>query len=60
MKPFNIEEAKKGKPVCTRDGHSVRIITIDDNKKYPITAELELDDRKVEELYMANGRTTPL
>ena len=26
MKPFNLEEAKAGKPVCTRDGRDVVII----------------------------------
>lgn len=31
MKPFNLEEAKAGKPVCNRMGNDVRIIC--DNKK---------------------------
>lgn len=26
MKPFNLEEAKAGKPVCTRDGRIVTFI----------------------------------
>ena len=29
LKPFNIEEAKAGKPVCTRDGRKARIICFD-------------------------------
>lgn len=29
MKPFNLEEAKAGKPVCTRDGRPVRILCFD-------------------------------
>ena len=29
MKPFNLEEAKAGKPVQTRDGRDVRIICFD-------------------------------
>ncbi len=29
MRPFNLEEAKAGKPVCTRDGRDVRIICFD-------------------------------
>lgn len=33
MKPFNLEEAKAGKPVCDRMGYDVRIIC--DNKKDP-------------------------
>lgn len=29
MKPFNLDEAKAGKPVCTRDGRKARIICFD-------------------------------
>lgn len=29
MKPFNLEEAKAGKPVCTKDGQDVRLICFD-------------------------------
>lgn len=29
MKPFNLEEAKAGKPVCNREGNDVRIICFD-------------------------------
>lgn len=29
MKEFNLEEAKAGKPVCTRDGRKARIICFD-------------------------------
>lgn len=29
LKPFNLEEAKAGKPVCTRDGRKARIICFD-------------------------------
>lgn len=29
MKPFNLEEAKQGKPVCTRDGRPARILCFD-------------------------------
>lgn len=32
IKPFNLEEARKGKPVCTRDGRKARIICFD--RKY--------------------------
>lgn len=28
-KPFNLEEAKAGKPVCTRGGHKAKIICFD-------------------------------
>lgn len=29
LKPFNLEAAKSGKPVCTRDGRKARIICFD-------------------------------
>ena len=39
LRPFNLEEAKAGKPVCTRDGRSVRIICFDKkDDKCPIVA----------------------
>lgn len=39
MKPFNLEQAKAGKPVCTRDGREVRIICFDvKNEDFPIMA----------------------
>ncbi|MBQ5900488.1 MAG: hypothetical protein IIW86_01360, partial [Clostridia bacterium] len=31
MKPFNLEEAKAGKPVCTRNGNPAKIIDFDCN-----------------------------
>lgn len=31
MKPFNLEQAKAGKPVCTRDGRKARIVCFDRN-----------------------------
>ena len=31
LKPFNLETAKQGKPVCTRDGRKARIICFDMN-----------------------------
>lgn len=33
MKPFNLEAAKAGKPVCTRDGRKARIICFDAKRK---------------------------
>ena len=40
MKPFNLEQAKAGAPVCTRDGWPVRIVCYDlkGHKNYPILA----------------------
>ena len=43
MKPFNLEQAKAGAPVCTRDGQPVRIVCYDlkEYKNYPILALVE-------------------
>lgn len=41
MKPFNLEEAKAGKPVCIRDGKRVEIISFENpNSVYPILARV--------------------
>ena len=49
LKPFNLEAAKQGKPVCTRDGRKARIICFDrrlfyKNVSYPILALVERSD----------------
>lgn len=43
MKPFNLEQAKAGASVCTRDGKPVRIVCYDFKgyKNYPILALIE-------------------
>lgn len=42
MKPFDIELAKQGKPVCLRNGRKARIICFDvKNSAYPIIALVE-------------------
>lgn len=39
MKPFNLEEAKQGKPVCNKAGGNVRILCFDrKGEDYPIVA----------------------
>lgn len=38
LKPFSLELAKQGKPVCTRDGRKARIICFDRNDIKPIVA----------------------
>lgn len=38
MKPFNIEQAKAGKPVCTREGRDARILWFDKKDEFPIVA----------------------
>lgn len=38
MKEFDLEKAKAGHPVCTRDGHEARILCFDRIGHYPIVA----------------------
>lgn len=48
MKPFNLEAAKAGKPVCTRDGRKARIISFDRHgEDCPIIA-LVVDSKNAE------------
>lgn len=44
LKPFDLEAAKDGKPVCTRDGRKARIICFDRNLEYPIVALIEYEN----------------
>ena len=47
LKPFNIDEAKAGKPVYTRDGRQVRIVCFDKKDKndvYPILALIPINN----------------
>lgn len=54
LKPFDLEAAKAGKPVCTRDGRKARIICFDTINKgnYPIIALLE--DKGSEAIFYYN------
>ena len=38
LKPFDIQKAREGKPVCTRDGRKARIICFDYKENKPIIA----------------------
>lgn len=60
LKPFDLEAAKAGKPVCTRDGRKVRIISFDrkflfKGVSYPIIALVE-DTAKEETIYGYNEK----
>lgn len=51
LKPFDLEAAKEGKPVCTRDGRKARIICFDlKNNVCPIVAAVE-ENNNMEVLY---------
>lgn len=42
LKPFDLEKAKAGAKVVTRDGRDIRIICFDKKGKYPIVGLLEI------------------
>ena len=44
LRPFNLKEAKEGKPVCTRDGRKARIICFDKKAGRPIVVLVEGGD----------------
>lgn len=46
MKEFDLEAAKAGVEVCTRDGREVRIICFDAKSEYPILALIMCGDGK--------------
>ena len=57
LKPFNLEAAKSGKPVCTRDGRKARIICFDVKGDIcPIIALVEENGMEVTKSYDMNGR----
>lgn len=59
MRPFNLEEAKAGKPVCTRDGRNVRIICFDRRATlFPIIALVENKANGAETLLMYTNSGT--
>lgn len=57
MKPFNLELAKQGHPVCTRDGRQARIVSFDiDDDDYPIIALIKKEkDKENVQSYTING-----
>ena len=57
MKPFDLEAARSGKPVCTRDGRKARIICFDvKDADYPIIALVEKEDIEVPISYSKDGK----
>ena len=57
LKPFDIQKAKEGKPVCTRDGRKVRVLCYDfkQNEEYPILVAVEDKDGKERAMLYSNG-----
>ena len=58
LKPFNLEAAKAGKPICTRDGRKARIICFDRIDAKPILALVLSTDGKGEDVlsYFVSGK----
>ena len=62
LKPFDIQKAREGKPVCTRDGRKARIVCFDAKGDQPIIALVEAKGNKdalIEkvERYFINGHS---
>lgn len=55
MKPFNLEEAKAGKPVCTRSGRAVKLIYFNVKGKYPIVGLIQYEDFEDVKAFKKNG-----
>ena len=58
LKPFNLEAAKAGKPVCTRDGRKARIICFDkkdEDNLYPIVCLIQSDGEEHLAVHMEDG-----
>ena len=58
LKPFDIQKAREGKPVCTRDGREARIVCFDRIDAKPILALVRSTDGKGEDVfdYFVNGK----
>ena len=56
LKPFNLEAAKAGKPICTRDGRKARIICFDAKGNYPIIALIDNTTKETDLHYTLSGR----
>lgn len=57
LKPFDIQKAKEGKPVCTRDGRKARIICFDAKGNKPLIILSEIDGKEVILRYTEKGQS---
>lgn len=57
LKPFNLEAAKAGKPICTRDKRKVRIICFNKVDKRPIVALISDNEGEFVYEYLADGKS---
>ena len=56
LKPFDIQKARSGKPVCTRDGRKARIICFDKADERPIVALISDNGSEFVYEYLINGK----
>ena len=56
LKEFDLEAAKAGKPVCTRDGRKARIICFDAKCNKPIVALIYDCNKETVLQYLESGR----
>ena len=60
LKPFDIQKAREGKPVCTRDGRKARIICFDridsTGCNLSIVALIQCEGTEVLQLYRDDGK----
>ena len=57
LKPFNLEEAKAGKSVCTRDGHKARIICFDAEGNKPLIVLSKINGQEIILRYTEKGQS---
>ena len=57
LKPFDIQKAREGKPVCTRDGRKARIICFDKGGEQPIVALIEKNEEESIDTFFNNGHS---
>ena len=57
LKPFDIQKAKEGKPVCTRDGRKARIICFDAKDSQPIIGLYEKNIDGIVREYLCSYHT---
>lgn len=57
MKKFDLELAKAGHPICTRDGRNVRLICFDAiNNHYPIIGLISYDGQEKPKSFTIDGK----
>lgn len=55
LKPFDLQKAKAGKPICTRDGRKAVFLTTLQNKRFPVVAVVNCGQEEEVYQYDING-----